>query len=310
MSARVRLGLAFVAALLCWFAANRAQARALDMREAWGPADDFMLVMPPKAAPLLTAGYSELAADITWVRMLVYYGSAKIGKSDFRYLETLIDNVIALDPRFEKVYMWAAGAVTYRQERATQEEFRTSVKYLRKGIEAFPDDYDLRHALAMKLWWDLHGDPDEMRKNRREAARVAEEAMRLPSAPPAAATLISAMWGELGELEHARQTLRQMLLTTENKQARAKMIERFKQIASAREAELIAKAKLRFDQAHAENLPWGPSDLYVLLGERPKRWPTLDELAGQTLFAQVPSGASESDEADDEEADDEEADDP
>ena len=112
------------------------------------------------------------------------------------------------------------------------EQARCDLIALRLGLEQFPNDYELHEALAMKLWWDLAPeDPEEVRKNRTEAARIAERAMRLPSAPPAAATRIAAMWGMLGEVEHARATLRQMLLTTENKEARAKMIERFREIA-------------------------------------------------------------------------------
>ena len=294
---RIALALLCVAGL--WLGARIAQARALEAREAWTNEDRFMLVLPPQAAVLTTGGYNELAADLTWTRMLVYYGSAKIGKSDFRYLELLIDNVIALDPHFYEVYEWAAGAVTFRQERATQQEFKTSVKYIRMGIEQFPESYDLQHMLAMKLWWELGSTREELRANRREAARVAERAMRLPTAPPEAATLIASMWTDLGELEHARNTLKQMLLTTDNKEARKKMIRRFAALAdSPREAELLAKAKREFDKQHDEHMPLAPSDLFVIVGPKPQR-KTVDELIRGTVLGRLELLVDERDEAGD-----------
>lgn len=296
MNAHLRTVGALVAAALLWLGARASGARALETRDEWPKHDETLLVLPPDAGRVMWAGYNELGADITWVRTLIYYGSAKIGKSDFRYLERLIDSIIALDPKFKDLYYWAAAAVTYRQSRATQEEFETSVKYLRMGLAEFPDDYELHEALVMKLWWDLAPtDPEEVRKNRTEAARVAERAMRLPSAPPAAATRIAAMWGMLGEVEHARATLRQMLLTTENKEARAKMIERFRAIAGdLGEVEMLAAAKEQFDSDHAANLPFGPSDLFVILGKRPER-KTVDELTSGTLMSRI-RGALDDDE--------------
>jgi len=272
-----------------WLGAHAAQTSALSARASWPVAEEFVLVPPPEIARIASGGYNELWADLRWVQTLVYYGTAKIGQSDFRYLGRLIDNILALDPYFHDVYYWAAAASTYKQERATQEEFRTSVRYLRLGLERFPEDYELHEALVMKLWWDLEPeDPAERRRNRLEAARIAERAMRLPKAPPGTATRIAAMWSDLGEIEHARNTLRQMLLTTENKQARAKMIARFRYLAESEgEAELLAKAKREFDSKHAENLPGAPSDLFVILGPRRKRWPTLDELTSGTLLGQL-----------------------
>lgn len=295
---RVLATLAAIAAL--WIPAHLAKGEALETRAEWPPADEYVILPPAEIAPLLHAGYNELAADITWARLLVYYGSARIGESDLRYLERFIDNVLALDPRFKRPYLWAAYATTFKGGRkvekggeefvvATQGEFEISTRYLRRGIEEFPEAYDLYRALAMRLWWDLEPESEqEKRLNREEAAALMERAVRLPTAPPDAATFAATLWSELGELEHARRTLREMLLTTDNDKARAKMIAGFQNmIGEDRELEVLERASESFERQHAETLPLAPADLFVLLGPRPEPAFRLEELADDSGASNV-----------------------
>jgi hypothetical protein len=288
----LRLAAAVFAIAALWIPAHVAKGVALEARTEWAPADEYVVLPPAEIAPLLHAGYNELAADITWVRLLVYYGSARIGQSDLRYLERFIDNVMALDPRFKRPYLWAAYAVTFKGGKKemkggeefvapTQEEFQISAYYLRRGIEAFPEEYDLYRTLAMRLWWDLEPESaEEKRLNREEAAALMERAVRLPMAPPDAATFAATLWSELGELEHAKRTLREMLLTTDDERARAKMIAGFRSmLAEDREVELLERANRSFERQRAEALPLAPADLFVLLGPRPDPALRLEDLA-------------------------------
>jgi hypothetical protein len=296
----IRLLATLAAALALWLPAHVAKGVALEARAGWPSADEYVVLPPAEIAPLLHAGYNELAADITWVRLLVYYGSARIGQSDLRYLERFIDNVLALDPRFKRPFLWAAYAVTFKGGKKvmkggeefvapTQEEFQVSAYYLRRGIEAFPEDYDFYRALAMRLWWDLEPESEEERRlNREEAAALMERAVRLPTAPPDAATFAATLWSELGELEHARRTLREMLLTTNDERARAKMVAGFQNmIGEDREVELLERANRSFERQRAETLPLAPADLFVLLGPRPDPAFRLEELADDRAVSGV-----------------------
>lgn len=296
MSSGAARDLAVVAAIaVFWVASNRLQAAALDERKSWPDADEFVILPPAKIAPFLYAGYNEVAADINWARGLVYYGSAVLGESDLRYLERFIDTVLELDPNFKRVYWWAAAAVTYQGAKrthkgnefiaATDEEFRLSAKYLRRGIAQFPDEYDYYLTLALRLWWDIEPKSEAERlANRQEAARLMDYAITLPTAPPGAATTVANLWTELGELEHAKRALRQQLMTTESKEAQAKILERFRQLfPEDREDKLLERAKKDFEAARVKYLPWAPADLFVLLGEPPPEVIDLEALAGPSL---------------------------
>lgn len=281
-------GVVSIAAL--WLASNRLQAAALAERATWPDEDEFVILPPARTAPFLYAGYNELAADINWARGLVYYGSAVLGESDLRYLERFINTVLELDPKFKQVYLWAAAAVTYSSVKqrvggrefiaATDEEFRLSARYLRRGIREFPDEYELYLTLALRLWWDIKPkDDEERRANRLEAAHLLDYAITLPSAPPGAATTVANLWSELGEFEHAKKTLRQQLMTTDNAEAQAKILKRFRQLFPAdREDALMEKAKNEFEAARKKALPWAPADLFVILGPEPDPAIRLDEI--------------------------------
>src|SRR5690606_4558446 len=135
----MRAGLAVACAVALGVIAYPVKQIALIDRSSWPNEEDLVLLPPAAVAPYLSLGERELMADLLWTRALVYYGSSRHGESELRSLTTFIDNILELDPKFRRVYEWAAHAVTYKKARATQEEFRTSVHYLERGIEQFPE---------------------------------------------------------------------------------------------------------------------------------------------------------------------------
>jgi hypothetical protein len=184
---------------VCWLGAQAAGRLAMDERDTWPRVHEHAALLPsPGSAPLIFAGYRELAADIYWVRTLVHHGSSLAGDADFRHLEPLIDTVIALDPRFERIYKWAAYAVIFKEERATQDELLTSIRYLERGIAAFPDNYELYVIAGLRYSLDLYSeDPDEQRRFRERGAELMEEAVRTKDAPATLAELAAALRARL-----------------------------------------------------------------------------------------------------------------
>jgi hypothetical protein len=232
MTARMAQALV-AAAAVCWLGAQAAGRAAMDERHTWPPAHEHATLLPPaESAPLIFAGYRELAADIYWARTLVYYGSSLVGDADFRYLEPFIDTVIALDPRFERIYKWAAYAVLFKEERATREEFLTSIRYLERGIAAFPEGYELYMIAGQRYFLDLYSeDPDERRRLRERGAQLIEEAMRKKDAPATLALFAAALRTRLGQKERALHDLREMILMTQDEEARKRLLARYAQIA-------------------------------------------------------------------------------
>ena len=266
-------------AFLCWYGAKRLDAIILHDRKYWPVVQDRVLLPPPSIVRWLALDYREVAADLLWIWVIQYYTSQHIGAtgtSDLRFLRDFIDNIIALDPRFRRIYAWAANTVTYIHGRATQEEFHQSLHYLEKGIAQFPDDYDFLHRAGMRYYLDLWDpDPDKVKRWRKRGAELIEAAIRKPGAPPDAATLAANVLSEVGKRERALKLLRRMLLTTDNQEAQKKILARLRFMtdndAVLEEVEVFRK---KFTKSWQETLPFAKSTFYVILGDKPS--PTID----------------------------------
>lgn len=279
------LGLALLAA------SYPVKSQANEIRAEWPPYEEYRIVAPPRLAVITHLGYRELGADIEWARLLVYYGTM-VQDHDLIYLTKFLDNIIALDPYFYRVYGWAAQNVTYIRDRATQAEYRMSVYYLHRGLEKFPDRYDLYWQLAIRYYLDLVGDtPEETRQYKELGAHYMERAFRAPDAPPDAATLAANLLTKVGRRDHALRILREQILATDYPQARQKMLDRYWHLSQSEDltAELETEA-LSFERAWKASVPYAPRTFHVLLGPPPDPAIDFDELAtDRDLFGAEPT---------------------
>jgi hypothetical protein len=296
------VALGIVAAGVLWAGGQALQARALDDRATWPRSEELVVLPPPELAPIAYLGYREAAADVTWARALVYYGSTKAEGSDYRYLEKFVDNIIALDPKFKRVYRWAAYAVTFKADVATPEEFKKSLVYLEQGMEQFPDDYELFWIAGMRYYLDLRtDDPEERQRNKERGAELIERAMRKPNAPPDLATLAANLRTKIGQKERAIRELREMILVTDNKKAQEKMVARLRSLMAEGDAALVdemLRAKVELEERWQADLPWVPQTLYLLLGPTPPPAIDLEELAVDRDLIGVEEPADVIDDAD------------
>jgi hypothetical protein len=290
----LRLWAAVVIAILLWLGSIAVRDSALDQRKTWPPEENYVNSLPtPDVAPIALLGYREAAADLYWARALVYYGSGVMGENDFRYLTRFIDVILALDPNFKRVYSWAADAVTFKEGKATQEEYSLSLEYLERAMKRYQDDYNYFWRAGLRYWADLHSDDKEkVRKWRERGAELIEEAIHKPNAPADLATLAASMRTKLGQNERAIKMLQQKIMTVSDLAARAKMLNRFEGLTSHSVKDELERAAERFAELRAKDLQQVPPDLFVILGPEPSDVIEFDELAtDRSLF-----GAEQSDE--------------
>jgi tetratricopeptide (TPR) repeat protein len=267
---RAVLGLAVAAVL--WLGAHGLRTEAVAARAAW-PRSATMLVVPPVEV-VRFAPYRELLADLLWCRLLVYYGSNWGGDGDLSQVEDLLDDIIALDPRFKTVYEWAAFAVAYRTGRANQAEFRSSIHYLEEGMRQFPDDYRYPWIAGTRYYFDMwSADEKTLRRYRERGAALIEEAMTKPNAPQDLATTAANMRSKLGQQERALDSLRQMILSTSDEGARQKMLRRLR-VSDPGLADELTQAAADIEEDWLGHMPMVPLDFFLLLGDRPS--PVID----------------------------------
>jgi hypothetical protein len=261
-----------------WFGSQELGKRAHGERSTWPKTEDQPFLPPPGGAALFSLGYRELAADLTWCRALVYYGSSLTGETDLHHLERFVDTIIELDPRFKRVYRWAAYAVTYKDagskmnvDGATQAEYRASARYLERAIQEFPDGYELYWLAGLRYYLDLKSeDPAEQARFKERGVELIEQAMRKSDAPRDLGTLAASLRTRLGQKERALHDLKEMVLSTDDAEARQKLLSKIGVTSGDLDmVDEVAAARDALDQAnqdHARNLP---PDFFVLLGPPP-----------------------------------------
>src|SRR5690606_36908356 len=62
--------------------------------------EDIYYLPPPAALRYVSLGWDEAAADLVWLRALVYFGDELIHEGQVRHVFDYTEAMLALDPRF------------------------------------------------------------------------------------------------------------------------------------------------------------------------------------------------------------------
>jgi len=159
-----------------------ALAGARVAREAVGSRDDVVdepYAPSPSSAPIVFLGYREVFADLLWIRLTGYFGGRQ---STANGVASLAEAVVALDPKFRRVYDYSANAMTIAHEGVDQTTYLRAIALLERGIVEFPDDWKIPFLAGQIYTQDLQTtDPAQRRAwtsaarcspNRRSASRA------------------------------------------------------------------------------------------------------------------------------------------
>ena len=285
-----RLAVPFLAVLALLFVASFTHRQAQALRDEVAEIDRHVVIPSPEAARVLSLGFAEMAADLAWVRMLIYYGDGLIHDTGMPDTEALVRLVNTLDPHFRKAYVWGAYATTMRNGTATNEEYVSSIEVLQRALKVYPNDWELNWILGIRLFMEVKGGTDEEEtKRKEEGVMYIERAMHNPKAPPDLPLLAASLRTQLGHKEQALRDLREMILNTDDEKAREKLQARYNALASETAGNELAVAAREFDQAWQAHLPYAPRSYYVLLGDPPTPRVDLDAIVQGQTFDSGPS---------------------
>jgi hypothetical protein len=236
---------------------------------------DEPYVPSASAAPIVTLGFHQLAADLWFVRLRGYFGG---DQSTGDAIAGLTEAIVAVDPGFHRIYELGANAMTIARYRVTRDTYLRAIAVLERGATEFPDDWKLPWLAGQIYTQDLKtDDPAERRAWDERGTLLVESAIRKPGAPADAAAWAAIMRTRLGQHERAISGLREMVLLTNDDKVRNQLIDQLAELEHADAQAIdreVTEARVKFNTAWLHDRPAVPPTMYVLLG--PHLTPTFD----------------------------------
>jgi hypothetical protein len=155
----------------------------------------------------LTLGFSNLAADILWIRAIGYFGGHALSDHEYPWLFHILDQVITLDPPFRYPYLF--GGIALAVERESGEE---SIALLTKGMAQYPGDWRFPFYIGFNAFYHLH--------DAERAALYMRHAATLPGAPEYVSRLAASLLATSGRLAAAVRFLETLAEGTRDEAAR------------------------------------------------------------------------------------------
>jgi len=199
-------------------------------------------VPSPRVASTMAFGFNALLADYHWLQAVqIVGGDATVDADTARHLGKLIDVVTTLNPHVGHPYRFAAVWLTHDEELV-----QTGNRLLERAIENHPDDWRNHFYLGFNHFFYL--------ADYSAAAEALEVAMNLPDSPAYLPRLVARLKSEHADIDVAEVFLRELLRTTRDEEATAKL-----QVALD-EIEIEYKAR-HLDRARAAYLALSGRDI-------------------------------------------------
>ena len=242
-------------------------------RAAFPPGEDVLYLPRTSALHALALGHDEVAADLVFIRGLVYFGSQMEQKGDYRWLDNYLDTITTLDPNWKTPYRWAGVATMYNGRPITNAAVMTSNHFLERGVRQFPNDWELPFMLGCNYLFELQTkDPKQHEENRRIGGEWIRHAAIVGGAPPWVPLLAATIMRQEGQDEAALRHLEEVYVSTQDEHTRAEV--RNLLVSLHAKIDLVREQRERtaFETAWQSTLPYVPADLFVAIGApRPPR---------------------------------------
>jgi len=220
----------------------------------------------------LTLGYYEVAADLLWMRALLYYAENLSERGTATCAVDYAEALASLDPGFAQIYHWAGMVPFYISSVSEQEARVRCVEFMVRGTEQLPNDGQLAWDTASTILYELlppfEGTEAERERWRARAGELTTRAVRLGAGPPWLAVENAALLTELGETDRAARVLEQRMALTHDMEVRADLLLRLQRLRAGADAALFEAELRRFEEARLGQFPYLTLDEYVLVGSR------------------------------------------
>jgi tetratricopeptide (TPR) repeat protein len=204
----------------------------------------------PEAARRIMLSFTDLAADIYWMRAVVHYGGERRSSAvEGRYalLYPLLDMTTTLDPHFDVAARLGAIFLSEGYPGGPGRPDQ-ALALLEKGMRHDPDRWQYRHDIGFVHYWWLKDYP--------EAARQFDLAARLPGAPLWLRTMAAVTLTKGGDRESARKLWTELLATADVDWLRQAADFRLRQLAALDDIDALTAIVARVTSAGGSAGDW------------------------------------------------------
>ncbi len=248
----------------------------LGAREAYSaldPSQAAFRLPDPRFARLATLGYHEAAADLAWLRTIIYFGQQATVRGRYEHFDEYVDTVIALDPGFRRIYNWAGVLSIYSRAKITRENVEMSIHYLGMGARRFPGDGEMEYMLGFNLYFEypphLGKDGEAKKRARLEGIQHLKASIISGSGPAWLPGLVAGLAQKNGLEDLALTSLEEALAVVEDPETRQKIIARMELLENQGAGAMRKQQWMKLETGWTESYPYLPMDLYLLLSPRP-----------------------------------------
>ncbi|HAA57022.1 MAG TPA: hypothetical protein DCE42_19810 [Myxococcales bacterium] len=111
---------------------------------------------PAKTLRRLSLGFTTTAADLIWIRALLYVGSHfNKERGDIAWVGKYAQTITTLDPKFKYAYRWGAALLLYNRHKTNRTHTKKSIAILKKGYKHFPESFEFARALGMSYLFEI-----------------------------------------------------------------------------------------------------------------------------------------------------------
>lgn len=235
--------------------------------------DDRYYLPPSNWLRAFSLGYTEAAADIVWVKTIVYFGEKMGSKEmeDSKYVTNYLLSAVDLDPRFRTCYTLGSSLTLFHNHgRVTKKTVEMATELLERGISIFPDDGELFFSLGFMHLYEMarflpEDLTDPLTKKHRDLGRYyIGRAALMPKAPPYASMLAATLMVKEGMDAAVVEHLKAMLLKETDPRIRAELIATIRsETLKAMQSDIAVTERLQ--QEWREKMPYVPYDIYLMI---------------------------------------------
>jgi len=229
---------------------------------------DVYLLPRPTEIRALSLGYYAAAADATWAKLIVEYGTHWAEHRTFEDAPKYMEAILALDPTYPLVYKYAETLIVFRPPIGTVADWHVARAMLERGTRERPHDADVwLHygqflAFSAPTWVK---DPAELDRFREEGARAIVHAVELGADPDrsiTAATLLA----RYGKRDAAINELTRAFVLADDEDARRQIAQKLAVLGATPDRDEIEQTMRTIESRWRDEFGFLSRESYLLLG--------------------------------------------